>query len=865
MKDAAAASIWGVRSGNGVIVLTSKKGKLNEPLNIDFSANLTIGNKPNAFYSPDFLNASDYINYEQTLFNRGYYDNLINNPARPPVSPLVQILADQRSGLITADQANTQIGILRNIDVRNDIEKYLYQYSIDQQYNLSMRGGSNKTTYFFSAGYDNNLSNLVGNQNDRLSISSQNTFNIVKNLQLSLGLSYVEAHATNDAISNLNDGGSSSTIYPYTQLAAPDGTALPIVKDYNLSWITNQAPLSGLLNWQYIPLNEIRNADNSTLSKDIRINTGAKYFFLKDFNAALSYQYETSNINTNNYYNQNTYYTRNLINLYTKTDGTYNIPLGGILQQSESDLAAQHLRGLLNFRHNWDNFGDLTALAGTELSQNVLNSNSATTYGYDKNLETSQNVDFKSYFPYYLPIGAALIPNNLGFAKTTDNYLSYFGNAAFTISNKYVISASARIDKSNLFGVNTNQKGVPLYSIGALWNISKEPFYKIAYLPNLKLRITAGYNGNIDKNVAALTTIRQFSYDPLSGGSYAAVSNPGNPELRWEKDRRINFGLDFGMKNLIITGSIDYYLKAGIDLFAYSPLPPSTGLISFLGNTANTKGSGLDLVLNSKNISTLKFNWGSNFQLSYVLDKVTRYNLNPLTQDAFVYGSGNSGTILPILNEPLFEIYSYKWAGLNHNTGNPQGYQNGQPSTDYAGIIANTKLADLVANGPSRPTTFGSLRNTFSYGNISLSFNIIYKLNYAFKKTSINYQAIAQDGFTNSDFSRRWQKPGDELSTNVPSIAYPPYDSNEELFYKNAAVLIDNANNIRLQDLSLSYEIKKNSRSKMPFNSMQLYAYANNLGILWRANHDHLDPDLFATPGILPIPRTISFGVKTNF
>jgi TonB-linked SusC/RagA family outer membrane protein len=866
LKDAAAASIWGVRSGNGVIVLNTKKGRFNQPLSVDLNANVTVGNKPDAFYSPDFLNSNDFINYEQSLFKSGYYDRNINNSSQPPLSPVVQLLADERSGKITADQANAQINAFRNMDVRNDIEKYLYRKSVDQQYNIDLRGGSNKSTYFFSAGYDNYLAGQVGNKNDRLTINSQNTFNPVRNLQLSVGLNYTESHATDNAITNLNSGGSYSTIYPYATLAGANGNALAIVKDYNYAWVTDPASQQGLLNWQYKPLDEIKNADNTVKLNDIRINTGLKYSFLKDFNAEVKYQYETSGTDGMNYFSQDTYYARNLINRYTSPNGTNNIPASGILQQSASDLSSQRVRGQLNFQHDWNNLHNLTALAGAEINQTIISGNSNTVYGYDNQLGTSQNVDFKTYFPFYIPgTGAGQIPNSLGFSKTTDNYISYFSNAAYSYLDRYTLSLSGRIDKSNLFGVTTNQKSVPLYSAGGAWEASKEPFYRLSFLPHLKLRATYGYNGNIDKNVAAVTTIRQFSYNYFSGGTYDAVVNPGNPELRWEKDRIINFAVDFGFRNQVVSGSIDYYLKQGIDLFGDSPLAPSTGLTTFRGNTADTKGNGLDLVLNSKNIASKNFQWTSNFQLSYVLDKVTHYDITQTTSSAFSYGSGNSGTILPILNQPIFAIYSYRWAGLDHNTGNPQGYLNGQVSTDYTGIVSGTKITDLVYNGPSRPTTFGSFRNTVTWHSLSLSFNIIYKLNYYFRRSSISYGSLATGWAGNTDFTKRWQKPGDELMTNVPSIQYPPFSGDEDLFYKNSAVLVDKGDNIRLQDASLAYDVTRASWKGMPFNHLQFYAYVNNIGILWRANHDHLDPDLFGSTGAYPIPRTISFGVKTNF
>jgi TonB-linked SusC/RagA family outer membrane protein len=867
LKDAAAASIWGVRSGNGVIVITTKKGKTGQKLAVEFNANVTVGNKPDVFYNPAFLNSNDFINVEDTLFNKGYYNSSISSSSHPPLSPVVQILADQRSGLISATDATAQINAFRNIDVRNDIEKYLYQKSVNQQYNLNLHGGSDKNTYFFSAGYDNDLSNSVGNKNDRFTLNSQNTFRPVNNLELSVALNYTEANATNNSISSLNSGGSYATVYPYAQLADANGNHLAIVKDYNYSWVSDPVAQKGLLNWQYKPLDEINNADNTTRLKDTRFNTGIKYSFLTDFSAELKYQYETSATAGKNYYSKDTYYARNLINRFTTISGatvTNNIPVGGILQLSNSDLSSHRLRGQLNYGHNWNHRHQVTALAGAEISQAVTSSNANTVYGYDDNVGAYQNVNFATNYAT-LPSGSAQIPNTLGFGKYTDRYISYYGNAAYTYLDRYTFSLSGRIDKSNLFGVNTNQKSVPLYSAGFAWDVSKEGFYHVNWLPYLKLRTTYGYNGNIDKSVAAVTTIQQNSNDYFSGIAYSSIVNPGNTSLRWEKVRMINLGTDFGFKNSLITGSFEYYIKRGIDLFGDSPLAPSTGLTTFRGNTANTKGNGWDLVVNSTNISHKIFQWTSSWQLSYVMDKVTRYTVTQTTSNALTYGAGNSGTLLPILDKPLFALYSYQWAGLNHNTGDPQGYLNKQVSTDYTNIIANTKLSDLVYNGPARPTTFGSFRNTFTYRHLSLSFNIIYKLNYYFRRSSISYGSLFGSWSGNTDFNKRWQKPGDELTTTVPSIQYPSLTANRDAFYTNSAILVDKGDHIRLQDVGCSYDFTKNNWKGMPFNGFQLYGYVNNIAILWRANKDHLDPDLFNYVGAMPAPITISIGLKTTF
>ncbi|WP_162996262.1 SusC/RagA family TonB-linked outer membrane protein [Mucilaginibacter celer] len=863
LKDAAAASIWGVRSGNGVIVITTKKGRTNRQLLIDLTANFTSGNLPDAFYNPAFLDSKDFIGVEKTLFASGFYNTQLTSQRRLPVSPVVQLLADQRAGKIDADQVNSQIGILEKTDIRNDIEKYLYRRSLNQQYSLSLNGGGERNTYYFSAGYDHNTANLTGNKNDRLTLTSQQTFRPFRDLEVTAGINYVQGNAINNGISSLVTGGTYGKIYPYARLADADGNALAIVKDYNYSWVTDPVAQRGLLNWQYKPLDEIRNSDNSTRSEDIRLNAGLNYSFLRAFNAEIKYQYQNSASDVNNYYSRDSYYTRNLINQFTLVNGssiTHNIPLGGILQKSDSRLVSQRVRGQLNFNKAWSADHSVTVLAGAELNDAVTSANSNTVYGYDKDLQTSQFVDNISYFKQN-PSGIfTRIPGQLGFSKLTDRYISYFGNAGYIYKNRYTFSLSGRIDRSNLFGVNTNQKAVPLYSAGLGWTASKEPFYKIPWLPYLKLRATFGYNGNVDKNVVAVTTIRQNTNNYYSNGLlFSNIDNPANPDLRWEKIRMVNMGIDFSTGNRRIWGSFDFYLKKGIDLFGDSPLAPSVGFISFRGNTANTSGKGLDLVLNSRNIAVGNFGWQSVFQLSYALDRITKYDVKQTAAGALAGGAN----IVPVTGNPLFAVYSYSFAGLSHDKGDPQGILNGVVSTDYTAIINSTALKDLVFNGPSRPTTFGSLNNTFSYRDFSLSVNIIYKLNYYFRRSSISYSGLYNGWYGHEDYTKRWQNPGDESKTTVPSAQLPPVDNNRETFYSYSSVLVDKGDHIRLQDVNVAYDIKKQAWKKMPFRYLQVYGYVNNIAILWRANHDQLDPDLYSASAY-PLPRTFAFGLKAG-
>ncbi len=868
LKDAAAASIWGTRSGNGVIVITTKKGKRNQPLSVELNANVTVADKPNLYYNPNFLPSSTFIDIEEQLYKAGAYNGDLSSGYRA-VSPVVQILANQKAGLISSTDATSQINAFRNSDVRNDLSKYFYQHAANQQYSLGLKGGNDQSDYYFSLGEDHDLASQVGNSNNRLTLSSYYNFTPVKNLTVNIGYNLVQTNALNNSPVASIITTSKNAIYPYAQLVDAKGNGLPIVHDYSLNYINNTG--SGkFLDWNYNPLQELQNADNTTRSLDNRLNFGVNYKFLKHFSVDVKYEYEYGTGNAENDYNLSTYYARNLINRYSEIDGSGNlitpIPVGGILQSSENTLNAQQGRAQLNFNDSWNSKNEINAIAGYEISQTINQSNANTAYGFDKDSEISNaNIDYLTNYPLN-PSGSGTIPTSLGFTKATNNFVSYFSNAAYTYDNKYTFSLSGRIDKSNLFGVNTNQKAVPLFSTGLAWSLSKESFYHLGWLPELKLRATYGYTGNINTSATAVTTLRQFpaNFNPYPNGNpYDFIANPGNPELRWEKDRMINLGVDYGLKDQVLSGSFEYYFKKGTDLFGNSPLAPSTGLTTFFGNTADIKGQGFDLVLNSINIHTTNFSWTTNFLLSHALDVITQYNTE-INSSSFIQLS-NASTISPLAGKALYGIYSYRWAGLTHDTGDPQGYLNGKVSTDYADIISQSSINDMVYNGPARPTYFGSFRNNFAYKNLTLSVNISYELNYYFRRDSYTSSSLPWLG--NIDYFKRWQKPGDEANTNVPSFQLPPYTTDRDAFYQYSSVLVDNGDNIRLKDIRLSYELDKSKIKGLPFSHISIYGYADNIGILWRANKDHLDPDLVVGSSLssYPIPRTYAIGVKANF
>jgi len=601
-----------------------------------------------------------------------------------------------------------------------------------------------------------------------------------------------------------------------------------------------------------------------------------KYTFIKGLSTTVKYQYENSNLQYRDFESQQSYYTRNVINEYsTLTNGVvsgYNVPLGGILNQSNSNTISNNVRGQLNYNLDWKD-NSIVALAGYELSQTSSGSNSSTLYGYNDANGTFTNVDAVDAFALN-PNNYATINSGLGTTGTLDRIRSSFANIAYTYKDRYTLSGSARIDGSNYFGVATNQKSLPLWSAGGKWAINKENFYNVSWLPTFDFRATYGYNGNLDRSVTGVTTLQFNSNAQYTNLPYSIISNIGNPDLRWEKTAIANLAVDFGLKDNIVTGSFEYYLKRETDLLGYKSLAENTGiplLQPLEGNFSDMTGNGFDLSITTRNLNgALK--WTTTVLFSHATDKVTRYEAPPNQYaETLVAADGNQTLAAPIVGKPVFGLYSYKWGGLDPANGNPIGYLNRSKSEDYTDINENTPIGSLVYSGSARPTYFGGINNRFGYKGFSLEVQINYKLGYYFRRPTINYYNITGSATSflsvNRDYNNRWMKPGDEKTTNVPSMVYP-FDYDRSYFYEYSSINVDNGDNVRLQDINLSYDFNKSAYPGLPFNTLRLFLYANNIGIIWRANHDGLDPDAVPTSGsntTMPNPRSISFGFKGTF
>ncbi|QNK64139.1 SusC/RagA family TonB-linked outer membrane protein [Pedobacter sp. PAMC26386] len=861
LKDAAAASIWGARAGNGVIVISTKQGKYKQALKISFSANVITGARPDLFYEPK-MSSADYIGMEQKLFSQGFYKNAEQSLINAPLTPVVELLIAKRDGKIDVNEADRQIEALKSEDIRRDISKYLYRNSFNQQYALNIMGGDDNQRFTLSVGYDNNKAVSIGNGYKRLTLNANHAFKILKDkMEVVTGFYYTNSKTENNSNGSNDIKFNNSAIYPYARLVDDFGNPINIASNYRQAFLESSLQ-KGFLDWSFSPLNEINQVKNVNNTNDYRLNFGVNYRLFPTLKAEILYQYTKSNAYSNNLHLADSYYSRNLINSFTtiNKDGSLirNIPLGSIADKSYSEISHHNFRTQLNFNQSWGNQHQLTALGGYEVNDMNSQGNSFRLYGYDNVHSISRPVDYVNLFPQsYAKNNFLQIPNNEKGNDLTDRFLSFYVNAAYTWRQKYALSLSGRIDQSNLFGVKTNQKSIPLYSAGMAWNIDQEQFYNLTWLPYLKFRFTYGYNGNIDKSISGYTTaVYNSGGGTYTGLPYASIVNPPNPELRWERVRIVNVGLDFGGKGSSFSGTIDLYRKYGMDLIGDASFPSSTGVSVFRSNTASTRSNGLEFTINSRNINR-EIKWDTNVIFSYNKEIVSKYEVENVASN---YLYGGVGGAYPLVGKPLYAMYSYRWAGLNAKTGEAQGYLDGDVSNDYNRIVQSATPENLVYNGPSRPAYFGAIRNTISYRNLSISANVSFRLGYYFRRNSVNYNNILSGTGGHGDFGIRWQNPGDEKITQVPSLPITR-DFNQNNFYANSEVLVEKGDHFRLQDIRISYDFSKENFKYLPFTHAQVFVYANNIGLIWTANKKNMDPDY----QLMPLPRTIAFGLKIDF
>ncbi|MFD2904650.1 SusC/RagA family TonB-linked outer membrane protein [Sphingobacterium anhuiense] len=861
LKDAAASSIWGAQSGNGVIVITTKRGKFNNPTSLSFNSNISIKAKPDLYYYPQ-MKSSDYIDLQQYLFDKGRYNGQFNQWYYNP-EPALWLMENKRTGKISNDEFNKAIGEMRATDMRDDFLKYIYRRSVNQQYNLQLQSGGEKINTIFSVGYDKNLNEVVTSSYQRLNLKTNTQLRPVKNMLVDIGMMYTESKTRESVFPvQYNQIGKGAGMYPYMNMADENGN--PLVVDIASFNPVYQDTVAGgrLLDWSYRPLKELYDTKETQKVQEFFSNINTSYSFDFGLKLNLLYAYQRSIIPIEQWQGIGSYFQRDDINglaSYTDEAVTWNLPVGDFLGISNWNNIAHQGRMTADYNRKWLDKHELSFLLGSEIRMSDKKLNYAQYHGFDPETGAFKPVAYGVEFPFMNgSFGTKTIVDRSRYEHLRNNFISYFANAGYTYDSRYLLSGSFRKDASNLFGVKSNDRGQPFWSVGAAWIASNEAFLKDSPFSFLKLRATYGYNGNVNNMVSAYPIMSiESQVHFINNQQFGMITRPPNPKLRWERVGIKNIGLDFAMNNNWLSGSIEYYEKNAKDLIASDRIDPSTGFSTMMVNSANLKTKGWDISLNALPVQSKNWVWGSNLVFSYIRTKVLKaFVQNDIGQD-YIAGGLTSNRNTPFEGMDLFGLLAYKWAGLDPETGEPRAYLNGEISKDYS-AITNLKATDLEYMGSTIPLYTGSWRNSVRYKAVELSWNISYQLGHKFLRNSFSNNSFLNDNIGHKDYALRWQKPGDEQITDVPAFSYPN-NSNASRVYMGSTALVENGGQIKLRDIQLTVNLPFASNFKL--KNCKIYGYVQNIGTIWRANKWGIDSEY--GPAI-PDPLMSSLGFSFN-
>ncbi|MDQ1150344.1 TonB-linked SusC/RagA family outer membrane protein [Sphingobacterium zeae] len=849
LKDAAAASIWGARSGNGVVVISTKQGS-KDRLSLSAEVTQSIADKPDLYYNKS-ISSSDFIDVEKFLYKKGAYNARLKTGYQP-VSPVVELLDKMSKGELAEELGNEMIDAYRLKDSRVQRLKYFYQIPLEQQYNLAISRPFKDGSFYISGGLNRQDQATKYSKNERKTLLMKYDQRFLKDR---LNFSF----QTNLTDTRVQSAQNSPSMYPYEELVTADGSPVAVTGGMRNSYVDTVGN-GNLLDWYYNPLTDLGKGMSTNSLFNLRLNGTIDAKIFPFITASVKYQYTKSIGDDLMRYADDSYYVRNLVNIYTRYDkatGKYvkQIPAGEHRIINRLRGASYLWRGQLALDKRVNKDHHITALMAMELSDARSEVDKKQLFGYDPSTATAATIDHINALPRIY--GGSQVINNGNYQDWhVDRYRSYLLNAAYSYRSIYNVYGSIRRDESNLFGVATNQKGVPLWSIGGAYNLKVDLLPAVNWLSDVRLRASYGVQGNVDKTMSAWLTARYPTSKNGYQNLYATILNPPNPSLRWEKNKVTNIGFDIGLFNQRIVMQVDRYWKKGNDLIGNGPIAPQTGLTQYKGNVADTEIEGFDLSLTTKN-SLGKLQWQTVLNFSKAKDKVVRY----LVKQASNFSYMTTNYLNPYEGFPQSALFSFPYAGLDGD-GNPIGYMNGVESKDYSAILNNKDLENIQFHGPRIPPFFGSFRNDFSYGRLYASFNIMYQFGGYFRRLSLSnadlYSATTM-GAAIYDYDKRWQLPGDEAWTNVPALIYPSNSSRSNLFaYSNA--LVEKSDIVRLRDIQIGWRLVDYFRW---IKALDLTFVVDNVGILWRANKQGLDPNVFQSA--YPVPREFSLRLKTNF
>ncbi|MBR5042451.1 MAG: TonB-dependent receptor [Bacteroidales bacterium] len=827
LKDAAAASLYGSRAANGVVIITTKSGKAGQG-HVNFNAAVGISSVPRQY---EMASSTDYYklvynSYLEAAAAEGKDYKWANEQTQGTFSwnPFNVDYPFDASGNLVSGAKN-----IINTDWQSEVLKKGYS----QDYNVSYSGGTDKINYFFSAGYFDQTGTTPTARYTRYSGKA----NIEAQVKpwLKGGMNVVFSYATQNSevsqsagASPLNNALSFPNAVPVYKVDSNGDYVLDANNEKQFNW-TN--PAAKDFNPVAIPYMNTNQANTARLLA----SAFAEVKFMEGLTAKTVFSPDYVSVYDILYWNK-----------YHGDGPAYN-GRGGRTQTSDLMFTSTTT---LNFNRTFADKHNVSAMAGYEYWQSKITRFDAASTGFA--------------FDFLSELAGATKPQSVTSWYTEAALISWIGHAEYNFAEKYFASASFRRDGSSVFGADN--KWGNFFSVGASWRAKQEDYLKdVDWLSDLKLRVSYGTSGNNAglsryQSLGLWTASDDYQYGYNSGLGHTSLANPA---LGWEKQKMLNIGVDFGVLKNKITGSIEFFNKTSDALLYEFPLPASVGITSVMMNLAKVQNQGVEFAINAIPVQTKDFVWDIDFNFSYNADKI----LDLAGDDDIIMGDIKK---IWKVGKSQYEFYMPTWAGVDPENGDPL-WKTTDPDTNKESTTNVYSLADQEMQGRATPWGFGSLSNNLSWKGFDLSVMFYYNLGGKFYDSL--YANMMHEGNNsgkniNVDELNAWTPSN--TSTDVPKY----YNMNDNQSNSPSTRFLYDATYLKLKNVNLSYTLPRKLVQKSGvISNVRFYINADNLFTVFadKRYKGYDDIDIFGIGGYdayaqyIPLSRTYTMGVNITF
>ena len=903
LKDAAATSIYGARAANGVIVITTKKGKEGNKLDITADAYWSVSSRPDLDYLFNMASAESQFRYEELMNNyepinlTGYSDPYLTPSARQRYlsAPYAMLFERNRGNLSEADY-NTRKQEL--IDIANrgvwedDLQEYIFRRMVHQQYNVALRGATERLNYAFSASFDEEKSYLQGNKDQRVLLNLNSSAKLTKNLifDLSINTTFSKEWDNGTSIAEITEW-----LSPWSRLVDDEGNFMHVPTASTIYEPVYELEYAGKTpaDWTYNPVPDREHVSDVAKTMNYRIQGSFNYNTSWGLNLSVKGQYEQRRYTRHEYYDPESFYVRNLYNTYSTLNGATGLyvtyfPTGGIFTDSGNAYEAYTVRGQADYNGIFGAHA-LNVLVGTEIISATTEVTPAITrYGYNEYTNSVlTSPDYVTYQNNIFGVWSRLPFEELGTLSTLeDRFFSVYANAAYTYNEKYSLTASFRTDASNFQSESQRDKFSPFWSVGASWLISHEGFMSsVDWVNQLKLRASVGIAGVAagKSGTSSVTTLQVWPGDVVFSANepFNTVAARGNETLTWEKSRTFNVGVDAALFGNKLSGSIEFYNKYSYDVLSRATVPAiSQGVSSLTFNNAAILNRGVELSLSSNLLIAGDLRWNGMLNYAFNHNEVKKFDLT---------------TSFPAMNPGFVEDYPVDLICALKPVGyTPEGYVILQGKDGTQDIILDYETShcteQILRNegqtiddnnwvyyvGSQTPKSNLSFSNTFSWKGLTLSFMLTGRFGYYVYRNDLFEAAFTGSAHYSKQLDNSFRVYDEGYANQTDYSALPLYNDDNYVGFQrawgytytyNASIMFEDqyikGDHIRLNEIYLGYDLPASVLDRQGvFSRVNLYARASNLGLIWSANGE-MDPD-YTVGSLKPLP-TFMFGLKLGF